>query len=85
MNDPTENIRRNMVVQVNTDPRTAERATLEAEYGADDVWDTAEMSKTFEVLSFMAPFVVAIRRSNGQKGTLCFRHSPRLYFDFRAE
>jgi len=85
MSDPTENTRRNLVGQINTDPRTAERATLEADHGADNVWDTDEVRETFEVLSFMAPFVVVRRRSDGSKGTLCFRHSPRLYFDFRGE
>ena len=83
--DPTEDFRRDMVAKINTSPRTAERAKLEADYGPGDVWDTAEMSATFEVLSFMAPYVIVIRRSDGVKGTLCFRHSPRHYFDFRAD
>ncbi len=43
-------------------------------------WTTAELQRDFEVLGFMAPFVVVKRRSDGQVGTLEFTHSPRVYF-----
>jgi hypothetical protein len=48
-------------------------------------WDTAELQRDFEVLGFSAPFVVVKRRSDGQRGVLEFKHSPRVYFDFREE
>ena len=46
------------------------------------LWDTTEMQQDFEPLGFAAPFIVVRRRSDGQKGTLTFVHSPRVYFDF---
>lgn len=46
-------------------------------------WDTDELLRDFEVLfAFRAPLVVVRRRSDGVMGTLEFRHSPRVYFDF---
>jgi hypothetical protein len=48
-------------------------------------WDTAELQRDFEVLGFSAPFVVVKRRSDGQRGVLEFKHSPRVYFGFREE
>jgi hypothetical protein len=58
----------------------SERARLEAAQG--QVWNTIELQKDFEVKGFMAPFVVVKRKSDGQKGSLCFQHSPRFYFGF---
>lgn len=46
-------------------------------------WTTAEMMRDFEVIGFTAPFVGVKRRSDGVKGTLQFKHEPRVYFDFR--
>lgn len=43
-------------------------------------WTTEELTKDFEVLGFMAPYVVVRRRSDGKKGSLEFTHSPRVYF-----
>lgn len=45
-------------------------------------WTTEQLREEFEVLSFLAPFVGVVRRSDGVKGTLTFRHHPRVYFDF---
>ena len=56
------------------------REALEAEHG--QVWDTSEMQQHFDVIGFMAPFVVASRKSDGQKGSLEFQASPRFYFNF---
>lgn len=47
-----------------------------------DVMTTDELRANFEVLSFMAPFVMVKRKSDGAKGTLQFTHMPRFYFDF---
>jgi hypothetical protein len=52
---------------------------------AEQTWDTAELQRDFEVLGFSAPFVVVKRRSDGQRGVLEFKHSPRVYFDFQPE
>jgi hypothetical protein len=45
-------------------------------------WDTAALTRDFEVLGFAAPFVVVRRRSTGEKGSLEFTHSPRVYFNW---
>jgi hypothetical protein len=63
------------------DAKQAERARLEALVG--QVWDTTELSKDFEVLGFQAPFVVVIKKSTGEKGSLEFQHMPRFYYSFR--
>jgi hypothetical protein len=78
MNDPTETIRRERLAQINAEPGS--REVLESEYGA--VWDTRELSELFEVIGFMAPYVVVRRKSDGQKGSIEFQHCPRFYFNF---
>jgi hypothetical protein len=78
MPDPTESIRRELVVQINAQPGS--REALEAEHG--QVWDTSQMSEDFEAIGFAAPLVVVRRRSDGVKGSLMFQHNPRFYFRF---
>lgn len=78
MSDPTETIRREMVAEINAEPGS--REYLEAKHGK--VWSTSELQDEFEALGFMAPLIVVRRRSDGQKGSLTFQHSPRFYFDF---
>ncbi len=80
MPDPTEQNRRQMVVQINAEPGS--REALEAQHG--HVWDTQEVARHFEVVGFMAPLVVVVRKSDGVKGSLAFQHSPRFYFGFVA-
>ena len=80
MIDETEPFRRQRIAEINAEP--SERAALEAQYG--QVWNTEELSRDFEVVGFMAPYVVVRRKSDGQKGSLEFRHSPRFYFNFQA-
>ena len=80
MIDETEPFRRQRIAEINAEP--SERVALEAQYG--QVWNTEELSRDFEVIGFMAPFVVVRRKSDGQKGSLEFRHSPRFYFNFQA-
>jgi hypothetical protein len=82
MNDPTENVRREMVAEINSE--ATERAALEAKHGGQ-VWNTSELQADFSVLGFMAPFVVVTRKSDGQKWSLTFQHSPRYYFDFSPD
>ena len=72
--DQTENIRRQLVTDINSAPGS--REALEAEHG--QVWDTSQLGTDYEVLGFMAPFVVVKRLSDGRKGSLMFTHSPRV-------
>jgi len=81
MSDETEELRRHMQHEINT--RRACREELENEYG--QVWDTVQLSATFEVIGFMAPMVVVRRKADGHKGSLLFQHEPRLYFGFVPE
>ena len=78
MIDPTEQIRRERIAEINADPGSPE--ALEAQYG--QVWETQELAADFEVIGFMAPFVAVRRKSDGKKGSLEFQHSPRFYYNF---
>jgi hypothetical protein len=78
MPDPTEPIRRKRLVEINAEP--GGREALEAQYG--QVWDTNQLGEDFEVIGFMAPYVVVRRKSDGVKGSLEFQHQPRLYWGF---
>ncbi len=79
MSDPTESARRAMVQDQRASGPTP-REVLEQTHGR--VWDTSQLTEDFEVIGFLAPFVAVRRKSDGQKGSLSFQHSPRLYFDF---
>lgn len=79
--DPTEVIRREMVAQINA--QAGSREYLEAKHG--QVWDTDQVREEFEVLGFMAPFVIVRRKSDGVRGSLIFQHDPRFYFEFQPE
>ena len=79
MNDPTETIRRERLVEINAVPGS--REALEAKHG--QVWDTDQMMEEFQVIGFMAPICVVERRSDGVKGSVEFQHSPRYYFSFQ--
>lgn len=78
MDDPTEPIRRVRLAEINTDPGS--REALEAKYG--QVWDTQELARDFEVIGFLAPYVVVRRKADGVKDSLEFQHHPRWYFNF---
>ncbi len=78
MNDPTETARRERLAEINAEPGS--REALEAEHG--QVWDTPQLGQEFEVIGFMAPFVVVRRKADGVKGSLEFQHMPRFYFNF---
>jgi hypothetical protein len=81
MSDATEPIRRQRLQEINTVPGS--RKALEAQYG--QVWEMQELGQDFDVLGFMAPYVVVRRKSDGVKGSLEFQHHPRLYFNFQAD
>jgi hypothetical protein len=74
-----ERLRLQELASVNADPGS--REALEAKHG--QVWDTEQLQRDFTVEGFMAPFVVARRKSDGVLGSLKFQHSPRLYFGFQ--
>ena len=81
MFDPTEQIRRELVADINAQPGS--REFLEAKYG--QVWDTQQLQEDFTVEGFLAPFVGVRRKSDGAKGSLMFQHNPRFYFNFEAK
>lgn len=81
MSDETEPIRRQRIVEINAEPGS--REALEATYG--QVWDTQQLGADFEVIGFMAPYVVVRRKADGVKGSLEFQHFPRFYFNFAPD
>ena len=81
MNDETETLRRARLAEINAEPRS--RHALEAKHG--NVWDTNQLADNFEVIGFMAPFVVVRRKSDGVKGSLEFQHDPRFFFNFQKD
>jgi hypothetical protein len=81
MADPTEDLRRERLAEINAQPGS--REALEAQFG--QVWDTKQLADDFEVVGFLAPFVVVRRKSDGVKGSLEFQHNPRHYFNFVAD
>jgi hypothetical protein len=86
MVDETEGVRRLLVGVINSTLSENEQTRLDelvGNYGADNVWDTQGVQRDFEIIGFMAPFVVARRKADNVKGSLTFCHDPRFYFDFR--
>lgn len=81
MSDPTETIRRQQLAEINAEPGS--REALQAQHG--QVWSTSELQDDFLVLGFLAPYVVARRRSDGVRGSLMFQATPRYYFGFKPE
>jgi hypothetical protein len=73
MTDETETIRRDMIAS-GEPQRNLEKA--------EQRWDTDQLRAEFEVIGFMAPFVVVKRKSDGVKGSMEFVHLPRFYFNF---
>jgi len=80
MSDPTEQIRKQRVAEINSEDNT--RKSLEEKHG--QVWNTEEMQQEFDAIGFMAPLIVVSRKSDGVKGSLEFCTSPRFYFNFEA-
>ncbi len=72
MTDPTEQMRRGLQHAVNSGEIPPEGQT----------WTTEQLREVFEVQGFMAPFVMVRRKTDGVRGTLTFRHDPRVYFGF---
>jgi hypothetical protein len=80
MSDPTEPNRRQRLAEINAEPGS--REALEAQYGK--VWDTQQLAQDFEIVGFLAPYVVVRRKVDGVKGSLEFQNNPRFYFNFQA-
>lgn len=76
MTDDTEQLRRDMMAS-GQPARDLEQA--------DQVWTTTDLARDFTVHSFLAPFVLVTRKSDGARGSLEFTHSPRVYFNFEQE
>ena len=83
MSDPTEGIRRELVETINSNSITKD--ALEKIYGKGNVFTTEDVRERFEVLGFMAPYVVVEEKKTGIKGSLMFQHSPRFYFGFQED
>ena len=73
MTDPTEDIRKQMLAEINADP------------GSRSTWKPStaslghrQLSEDFEVIGLQAPLVVVRRKSDGQKGSLMFQATPVL-------
>lgn len=79
--DRFESLRRERLTELNREP--ADRETLQARYG--QVWDTAELTNSFEVVEFLAPFVLVRRRSDQQLGSMEFQNQPRFFFNFESD
>lgn len=75
---PTESIRRAAVNILNSE--AGPRKELEDKYG--QVWNTEELQNDYNVLSFLAPMIIVVRKSDSVKGTLFFQHDPRYYWGF---
>ena len=59
------------------------RLQLEDIYG--EVWDTTQLTETFRVEGFLAPFVVVVNKATGERGTLQFQARPRFYHSFEYD
>ena len=81
MTDSTEDVRRQMVKEINA--VEGSREFLESSHG--QVWDTDELQADFEVQGFMAPFIGVRRKSDGSQGSMAFQHAPRFYFNFKED
>jgi hypothetical protein len=76
--DPTEDARR--VLQVESNAMTDSEVKDQGQ-----TWTTDELQRDFDVQGFAAPFVVVVRKSDGLRGSLQFRHHPRVYFNFEPD
>lgn len=55
----------------------------DVEEAGEEKWDTYQLQQEFKVEAFAAPFVIAVRKSDGKRGSLEFTHSPRVYFNWK--
>lgn len=76
-----EEIRMRQLAEINADPGS--REALEAQHGT--VYDTQQLVEHFDVLGFLAPYIVCVRKSDGVQGSMQFQHHPRFYFNFEPD
>lgn len=74
--DETENARR--AAKAEADAMTDDDIPAER-------WTAETLQRDYDVVGFMAPYVVVIRKRDAVKGSLEFRHSPRVYFNFTPD
>ena len=79
--DITEPLRRTRLAVLNAE--SGDRPALEQRHGC--VWDGPELGRDFDVVGFMAPYVVVRRRADRRLGSLEFQHHPRFYFNWRED
>tara|TARA_R110002020_G_scaffold2751_9_gene12943 strand:- start:290 stop:526 length:237 start_codon:yes stop_codon:yes gene_type:complete len=68
------------VIEWTEEDLNSERRFLEERWG--EVWDTKQLTDTFKVEAFAAPFVLVQHRESGDRGSLDFQHRPRFYYRF---
>ena len=78
--DVTMAYRKRLSEKLNLHPDT--RQELEMLFGKEDVFDSAELSKKFEIIAFLSPFVSVRRKCDNTKGVVLFQDQPRFYFNF---
>lgn len=59
------------------------RAVLEAAYKT--VWNEDEFAAHFAIEEYHQPYVTAVNKHSGQRGTAMYVDSPRFYFLFQPE
>jgi hypothetical protein len=72
--DPTDDLRRIEQLVVNASP-----------VPDGETWTTDELTAAFDVVGFLAPYVVVRRKADGVVGSLLFKHSPRVYFGWQED
>ena len=60
-------------------------ARLALEQRHSEVLNTEQATEKYQFLSFSAPYVIAIEKTTGIKGSLAFTHMPRFYYNWTPE
>ena len=75
----------NMKTETHDERFAAFKSDLVTRYGADNVWNTDGIRENYSVETFLAPYCIVTRKSDGKRGTLEFTHQPRFYYNFIAD
>ncbi len=78
--DTTETFRRRRLTELNPG---RDREVLERLFGK--IWNPKELAVEFEVIAFLAPYVVVRQKAGGKQGSLEFQAHPRLYFNWQED
>jgi hypothetical protein len=54
---------------------------MQMKYGPQ--WTADELKQDFKITGHLTPYVFVRRLNDGRRGVLSFRHSPRIYFDYK--